>query len=55
MKIADYLGCASCPELIEVSEEDPDVTLSDAAEHQRRRHGIYDFHLAMASVTEVTR
>jgi hypothetical protein len=53
--MGDYLGCANCPALIEVSEEDPDSSLSDAVSHQMARHGIRDWRIAMKSVTEVTR
>ena len=53
--MSDYLGCTHCPVLITVSDEDPDSSLSEAAAHQRSRHGIFDFNLAMARVTEVTR
>jgi hypothetical protein len=52
--MTEYLGCKHCPDLVEVSDEDPDSSLSEAAAHQRSRHGIFDFALAMASVTEVT-
>ena len=52
--MTDYLGCAHCPALVEVSEEDPDSSLSEAAAHQRSRHGAPDFAAAMGSVTEVS-
>lgn len=52
--MTSYLGCKSCPHLIEVSTEDPDASLSDAIDHQRFRHGVSDWQIAIKSVTEVS-
>lgn len=53
--MTDYLGCKNCPHVIEVSDEDQDASLSDAVTHQAVRHGVYDWQVAMKSITEVTR
>ena len=53
--MSEHLGCAHCPFVIEVSEEDPDATLSDAVDHQRMRHGQMDWRVAMQSIEELTR
>jgi hypothetical protein len=52
--MTDYLGCKHCPALIEVSDEDADASLSEAAAHQRVRHAAFNFNAAMAGITEVT-
>jgi len=52
--VTDYLGCKTCPALIEVSEDDPDSSLSEAVNHQTR-HGVRDWRIAMKNITEVTR
>jgi hypothetical protein len=37
--VSEYLHCGVCKRIEwEVSEEDPDATFSDAAEHLQRRH-----------------
>lgn len=48
MKIPYALGCPSCTYMIEVSEEDPDCTLSDLVEHILVKHAGYDQRRAMA-------
>ncbi len=53
--MSDYLGCKTCPHVVEVSEEDADASFSDAINHQMTRHGVRDWQIAARNVTEVTR
>jgi len=41
--------------MVEVSEEDPDSSLSEALAHQRTSHGTSDVPSAMTHIIEVTR
>lgn len=36
------LGCPSCPYYVEVSEEDPDASLSELGNHIFGKHAGYD-------------
>lgn len=53
--MTDYLRCLTCAHEVEVSEEDPDASLTDAIDHQMMWHGIYDWWKAMLEIGEVTR
>lgn len=47
------LGCPSCHYYAEVSEEDPDATLSEMREHLFSKHAGYRHEVAMGLLARV--
>lgn len=41
------IECTECPYTLEVSDEDPDASYQDAAEHVQRRHPNIEPHKAL--------
>lgn len=54
MELAFALGCPRCSFYAEVSEEDPDATLSYVLDHLFSNHAGYDRRRAMAMLAQVT-
>ena len=46
------LGCPSCPYYVEVSEEDPDASLSELHNHLFDKHAGYERKAALALLAE---